>query len=477
MQMQRVTRHYKAQNRKWGELFITGMITCCVLGTIYIFNIGITTLALIGSFILLYLLRYPRKTFLLFVFSIPLGEIFIDTGIISISAPNVLMLIIVFALFIRFIISSPDLSLPQIIKINLIALFFFIFSYLVADLHAKDVIYALNNSTIIIGFALSFVFPLILIRSLDEYRKVFIFQVISALLLAILSILASFGYGPVQYGGIFTPRFASANRVIMGKYATQAFMASRGGYGCWLESAISILAVSIFCKRKFFFKNKFPVILIFPIMLLAVIIPTSRSTWLATSLALIVILYFTLFVLKKQHYFSLTVTPLFISLLVILVFWPPDMVKSLIWKIYEMNPSGVEGRFLEAQEGFRVGIRNLLFGLGAGGYSAYVQPFSKVIPGMCIHNVFAATFADGGILGFISLVIIWIISFYICLQIIMKPKNEVIRLFAISMFATLIAIFTETNFYGGGDKIMWLMLGLTNCLYLLNYRMEIIKGV
>ncbi|RLG33444.1 hypothetical protein DRN98_03935 [Methanosarcinales archaeon] len=50
----------------------------------------------------------------------------------------------------------------------------------------------------------------------------------------------------------------------------------------------------------------------------------------------------------------------------------------------------------------------------------------------------------------------------------MKPKNEVIRLFAISMFATLIAIFTEANFYGGGDKIMWLMLGLTNCLYLLN---------
>jgi len=100
---------------------------------------------------------------------------------------------------------------------------------LVADLHAKDVIYALNNSTIIIGFALSFVFPLILIRSLDEYRKVFIFQVISALLLAILSILASFGYGPVQYGGIFTPRFASANRVIIGKYGTQAFMASRGG--------------------------------------------------------------------------------------------------------------------------------------------------------------------------------------------------------------------------------------------------------
>ena len=435
---------------------------------ISMFNITFTSYLTIASLFLAYFLKYPRRAFYLFVFSIPFGEIFIDTGTISISAPNVLMLIIVFALFIRFIISSPDLSLPQIIKVNLIALFFFIFSYLVADLHAKDVIYALNNSTIIIGFALSFVFPLILTRSLDEYRKVFIFQVISALLLAILSILASFGYGPVQYGGIFTPRFASANRVIMGKYATQAFMASRGGYGCWLESAISILAVSIFCKRKFFFKNKFPIILIFPIMLLAVIIPSSRSTWLATSLALIVILYFTLFVLKKQHYFSLTVTSLFISLLVILVFWPPDMVKSLIWKIYEMNPSGVEGRFLEAHEGFRVGIRNLLFGLGAGGYKTYIAPFSTLVPGKVVHNVFAATFADGGILGFISLVIIWIISFYICLQIIMKPKNEVIRLFAISMFATLIAIFTEVNLYGARDKIMWLMLGLSNCLYLLN---------
>ena len=50
----------------------------------------------------------------------------------------------------------------------------------------------------------------------------------------------------------------------------------------------------------------------------------------------------------------------------------------------------------------------------------------------------------------------------------MKPKNEVIRLFVISMFATLIAIFTEVNLYGARDKIMWLMLGLSNCLYLLN---------
>jgi len=109
----------------------------CVFSLISMFNITFTSYLTIASLFLAYFLKYPRRAFYLFVFSIPLGEIYIDTGIISISAPNVLMLIIVFALFIRFIISSPDLSLPQIIKVNLIALFFFIFSYLVADLHTK----------------------------------------------------------------------------------------------------------------------------------------------------------------------------------------------------------------------------------------------------------------------------------------------------------------------------------------------------
>ena len=464
----------KGNNIKNLILITIGIL--CVFSLISMFNITFTSYLTIASLFLAYFLKYPRRAFYLFVFSIPLGEIYIDTGIISISAPNVLIIIILFALLVRFIIAPPHINLPSPIKVNLIAVFLLFLWYVTGALHAMDMASSFRFVITFIGMAFSFTLPLVLIRNLDEYRKVFIFQVISASLLAILSILASFGYGPVEYGGIFTPRFASANRVIMGKYATQAFMASRGGYGCWLESAISILAVSIFCKRKFFFKNKFPIILIFPIMLLAVIIPGSRSTWLATSLALIVTLYFT-FVLKKQHYFSLTVTSLFISLLVISIFWPPDMVKSLIGRIYQMNPMGVEERFLLNCEAIKVGIKNLLFGVGVKGYTRHFSLISAVAPGTTIHNIFFGTFVQVGILGFISLIIIWMISFYMCLQVIFKPATEIIKLFGVSIFATLIAIFTEVNFYGGGDKIMWLMLGLANCLYLLNYRMEIIKGV
>jgi len=457
--MQRVTRHYKAQNRKWGELFITGMITCCVLGTIYIFNIGITTLALIGSFILLYLLRYPRKTFLLFVFSIPLAEIYVKTPFLAISVTNILILIIILSLITKFFIVKPKVSVPPLIKANLFALFIWVLSYVIGAIHSIDVSVASRRIITSVGMALSFVLPLALISDLEQYRKVFIFLIASALLLAFATILAGFGYVPEAYQSIFATRMGTS-RAIIGKCYTQAFMSSRGGYGCWLESALSMTMLSIFYKKKLFLKNSALPLMAF-ILILGIVIPSSRSSWLAASSAIFIIL---LFVLRQRFGFRYSIM-LIVSSLTVLSLYKLGLIQPFVNNLYEMSPESVDRRFLIYRDALRVAIESPIFGWG---YRAYEMRLGSIFPGMEIHNVFLSTFVSNGILALIPLIFIWGISFYLCLQTIMRPISETTRLFGISIFASLIAILIEAQFYGGGDKIMWLMLGLTNCLYKLN---------
>ena len=444
-------------HRKWTAVFITGVLIFCILN-ICVFNIVFTCYLILGIFLLIYFLKHPRTAFYLFVFSIPLAEIYLETRFLSISVPNILILIMITSLLPRFFITKPEISLPLLIKANLCALFFLVISYVTGALRAIDIPSASRFIITFMGMALSFVLPLMLIRNLGEYRKVFIFLIASASLLAFTTVLSGFGYFPEEYQSIFATRIGKS-RAVIGKYFTQSFMASRGGYGCWLESALTIIMLSIFWKRKFFLKNlTMPLIAV--IIILGIIVPSSRSTWLSSFLATLVIMSFVLRNRFRISYLIISIA----GLLTILTLYEIGLIQPFIKNIYEMNPMGVEGRFLGYSESLRIAIQNPLFGIGIGGY---IQ-IGKANLGMCIHNLFLSTLVSNGILGFLSLIFVCLLSFYLCVQIILRPATEAIKLFGVSLLASLIAIFTEANFYGGGDKIMWLMLGLTNCLYLIN---------
>ena len=456
--MQRAITSYKVRDRKWAAVFITGILICCILN-IYVFNIAITLYLILGSFLLIYFLKHPRTAFYLFVFSIPLAEIYLETPFLSISVANILILIMITSLLPGFLITKPKTNVPFLIKVNLIALLFLVISYVTGAIHAIDISRASRFIITAMGMALSFILPLILIRNLEQYRKVFIFLVASASLLAFFTVLAGFGYIPEAYKSIFATRIG-ISRAVIGTYYTQAFMGSRGGYGCWLESALSITVLSIFYKRKFFLRSKLPLLLMLLVMILGVVVPSSRSTWLASFLAIIITLFFVL----RQRYRCSYVVMSIISLLTILTLYT-GMIKPLIVDIYEMSPKSVESRHLVNCEALKIGVKNLIVGIGVSGYARHI---GTAVPGLLIHNVFLSTLVANGILGFVPLIFIWLISFYLCIQIIINPRSEAIKLFGVSLFASLIAIFTEANFYGGGEKIIWLMLGLTNCLYIIN---------
>jgi len=419
---------------------LTAGVICGALYIIHTFNVIFTFYLIISILFLIYFVKHPRRAFYLFIFFIPLSEIYIRTRFLSISAPNILILIIITSLLSKLLVTKPKINLPFFVKLNLLALFLLFGSYIMGAIHAIDISKASRFIITFMGMLISFILPLILIKNLEEYRKVFIFLVASASLLAFFTVLAGFGLIPEVHKNIFAKRIGTS-RAVIGKYFTQAFIGSRGAYGCWLESALSIIMLSIFYKKKFFLKNSL-LLLMAVIIILGIIIPSSRSSWLAASLAMVIV---GSFVLRSRFGLPYLFT-FVIGLLTILTLYGFDLIQPFIRDIYNMNPMGVDLRFLGYSEGLKIALRNPLLGIGVGGF----MKISTV--GQCVHNVFLNTLVLNGILGFLPLLFVWLTSFYLCVQIILRPATEAIKLFGVSLLASLIAIFTEVNLYGGGDK-------------------------
>jgi len=105
---------------------------------------------------------------------------------------------------------------------------------------------------------------------------------------------------------------------------------------------------------------------------------------------------------------------------------------------------------------------NYFVGLGTG-----VGPTASA-PGLGVHNQFLDMLVTNGIIGFLVLVLLWVTAFYMCFKVVRRPATAVLRFYGIGLFASLVGIFFEAQCYAGKNKIMWLMLGFANCLYILN---------
>jgi O-antigen ligase len=119
-------------------------------------------------------------------------------------------------------------------------------------------------------------------------------------------------------------------------------------------------------------------------------------------------------------------------------------------------------------EALKTAKDNYFIGLGTG-----AGPTTSA-SGLGVHNQFLDMLVTNGIIGFFVLVLLWVTAFYMCFRVIRQPATPMLRFYGMGLFASLIGIFFEAQCYAGKNKIMWLMLGFTNCLYTLNqtYRNE-----
>jgi len=241
--------------------------------------------------ILIYLLKYPVRTFYLLLLLIPVAEYNIPTPLVAISTINIFTLIILFGVFIKMNSFLPTQNIPYLIKINLVALAFLVFSYLIVSIGAISKAHTLRFTITSFGFALAFAMPLILIKDIHQYRKSFIFITASTFLLSFATVLGAFDYLP-GFLHPFIQKSWSDSRTVLGTYRLQVFMRSRGGYGQWLISAFPLVLLSVFWKDKFFVKYKTVMLVTGTVILLGLIAPSSRSTWAAGLLASTVVLAF-----------------------------------------------------------------------------------------------------------------------------------------------------------------------------------------
>lgn len=416
-----------------------------------VFSLVIVT----GIPLLLNFLKHPIRAFYLFVLLIPVAEYYVPTPFVALSTSNILTLIILVALFFGYRAIEPERQMPFLVKANLFALGLLVVSYLIASVGAINKSATIRFVITSFGFALTFWMPIVLIRNIEEYRKTFIFIAASVFLLSLATLLGAFDYLP-GFLNTFVRKSFSDSRTVIGTHRLQVFMHSRGGYGSWVESGLPVVLLGILWKEKFFLKSKTAMLLIGAVMVLGLIVPSSRSTWAAGLLASLIVLG----CVGRYRIGLPRITIFVISLCAAVPF--VGKLAAFIQKIYEMNPRSVVKRYEWMIAAMKTVKENYLVGLGTGvGPTAFAS-------GLGVHNQFLDMLVTNGVVGFFVLVWLWVTGFYMCFKVVAEPGIPALRFYGMCLLASLAAIFFELQCYAGRNKIMWLVLGFANCLYSLN---------
>ena len=215
------------------------------------------------------------------------------------------------------------------------------------------------------------------------------------------------------------------------------------------------LGLSLFLAL--FSKNKIELLNILPSAVFAFLgITTGSRTFIITAFLLIIILLIVRFWKKKL--LLIIILASLIGLVFILINLPfMSTIKNRMLEMIKTIFAGTEAegstiqRSIMQQYGFSLGIKNMLFGLGAHGFAT----FSGV--GTYSHSNLSEVFCDFGIIGFICFYSVW----YVCFLNSSKVKDDY-KMFAVSfLIVEIIHSFFAVLF---SSKISAFELAL--CIYL-----------
>lgn len=280
-----------------------------------------------------------------------------------------------------------------------------------------------------------------------------------ALVLAVGGILAlvqSLGYPiwseihkPLSFGEFVFP----LNR-------TTGYPMSYGGYGI-LNVSVLPLAVLSLVRGKGLYSSRWIALLVSVLVLLAVVISQSRSTWLAVGTAFGIMLFSATYrTWRKKAVFAWLVAIATLSIFGVGFAW------NLGVDLYEANSISIQQRYDQYAAALKMLRSNPVAGIGYGQFSKLYEPidvpWETAAGARMLHNYFLNKAVATGIIGplLTSFLLAWIVSVY--WRSIQQKGEEISGWFMVGLLSSLVGVLIEMCFYPGGSgiKIFWILVGI-----------------
>ena len=373
------------------------------------------------------------------IFSVPFGVFSIETGFVNTSPPN-LLIIITLAYFGAVVVPQEQLRLSKV-QVYVLGLFCVMIAMISVTLFVQQG--SPRRLVTYIGYLLLTTILFLYVDSISDAERVLRVAFLSAVVISILTIVHSVTY-PVglPFGQDYLGQRTVAGVTVPFQRTLGLPEMSYGGFG-------KILMIGVPYYLYVGLKERGKVILLgVSLVLLAVLISQSRSTWVAAGLAVFTVVsgY-----IMKEHRRKVKITySLGIILPTILLI--PTAIDALV--------SIRSDTFTSRIEQYRVALdflrSNPVVGVGLGNVNQFYSVHS-------IHSEFLRIGAEAGAVTLLTIVAVWVIS---TLSIIKGIFSSSARYaLGVGILASIGAMIIEANMAPGFGKSSWIILAIGLGIY------------
>ncbi len=368
------------------------------------------------------------------IFAIPFGSISVETGLANLSAPNILI-VLTFVAFgcVEYRRKSIGLTKPQVAVIALLILLLF-------QQSVSTLIHSGSPRRVVTfgGYLLFTIAIFLYVDSERDLHSLLHAAFLSAVLISILTIIHIVVLYPngFPFGDKYRGARAVAGITIPFQRSLGVDM-TYGAFGMYVMVATPYYAYIGLKKRA---KG---CLLGVATVLFAVLLSQSRSTWAVAGVATAIVILGYLIRRRKAYFREMG-----IAAGVIGIFLSPLVVQILI----KIRPDTFFSRISQYRSGVEIAKSFPVFGVGFGNLRQFYQGPHD------IHNGFVNLTARTGIPSLLLVLGIWVIVLMFLLRgMHVSDKRYAI---AIALFASICAVFVESNFQPGFTKTTWVVLAL-----------------
>jgi O-antigen ligase len=373
------------------------------------------------------------------IFSVPFGVFSIETGFVNISPPNLLIIMtIIYFSIVAVLQGGLRLSKVQVFVLGL-------FSVAIGLISITLFVQSGSSRRLVtyIGYLLLTVILFLYIDSITDAKRVLRAAFLSAVAISLLTIVHSVTY-PVglPFGSAYI-----GQRTVAG--VTVPFQRTQGlprtSYGAFGMTLMVGTPYYLYIGLK---ERSKSILFGVSLVLLAVLILQSRSTWAATGLAVFTVM--SGYVMKeygKKINIAYSVAVVLPAILLL-----PIVVEALI---------SIQSRsFFARIEQYRVALNllrsNPLVGVGLGNVDQFYTAYA-------IHSEFLRIGAEAGAAVLLIIVAIWVVSALSVTKgaFLLPARYEL----CVGVLASIGVMIIETNMSPGFSKASWIILAIGLGIY------------
>ncbi|MDA8324627.1 MAG: O-antigen ligase family protein [Nitrospiraceae bacterium] len=388
------------------------------------------------------------------------------SGGMELSIWNVLLVILLlFVLLRRFVLkdlfgTASDISFPAAVQANFLMVAMFSVAVLLTSfLHGEGISFWVSS----VSYALAFAAPLFLVDRPGIFSRTIRLFAGAALILSVSAILSSYGILNLKSLNM-TPY--GVRRFLGAEYSSTGLIQSRGGFGVNMAFILPFVYLSIAksIKRAAIRVRNVPEVVVrlsVPAVLgLSIILSGSRATWVMGIVVTILFLTINQFMRNIRNYLGFIAGLIVPSAITLWVFLKGPAVK-LFASLYNISPDSVDERIWTNRGAIDSIISNPFFGVP----HRQVENLLGLHGTVEIHNFFLYIATENGIMAALLVLFLFICTFRLVFKLWSTSVGET-RQMAACMLAGLAGMTASLMFYSGGEKQIWMYLGLMNSFYM-----------